>query len=631
MVTLLGLAAILLDAPVRFEGHLAHPHRLILQLSPGSKLENVKTIWRLPEIGFAAVDTGKEPLSKAKARFAKLPGVVRVDPDYAAKPAYDPNDPIWPDQWHFRTIKADLAWNASFGSPTKVAVIDTGIQVNHPDLAANIWVNAGEIAGNGIDDDHNGYVDDINGYDFAYNDANPDDQFGHGTACAGIVGAVQDNSIGVTGVAPRARIMAIKSCIDSGYFYNSMTIPAYVYAANNGARVFSMSYYCDQVSAGERTAMEYAVSLGVLPVAAAANENSSIPYYPAAYECVLSVAALNPDNSRAGFSNFGSWVDVAAPGVSLRTTATGSGYTYGFGGTSGACPHVAGLATLLTGANVLATPAQVRNAIEDTATTLIQAPMGEFANYGLVNAELAMTAILGSPAAAKSPRFRYLTPATHSVYQESMTELVSRIHGRGLQLPNVVEVQVNGISLPIVRQTRDFVDFELGSARGTLTLKVNGSTVKSLSLPSSLNKVYPLVEASTQDATLSGGFEEVLHSDGINLTCTTRGDGSIRAEGVFRLVTPNGSSMTLNLKRSYTTAGGTERVYLYDWSSWSFPYGNWIELGATPVSLGAWTTAFPVSDPTRFVDFDGSVYVLIVNSGSGGGSLNLDQIQLVDR
>lgn len=625
------------SSPIELGGMLCHPRRLMVQLESMASAGALgrmgfKVLRRFPEIGYVAVETPVGALQASRHTIEDLPGVREVDFDRCALPAYTPNDPMWPDQWHMRTIKADLAWDQSLGgSGAIVAVIDTGVEVSHEDLAPNIWVNAGEIPGNSIDDDGNGYIDDINGYDFAYNDADPNDVYGHGTACAGLVAGRGDNSLGVSGVAPKARIMALKASFDDGYFYDSNNVGAYLYAANNGAKVLSMSFFSDRVSNSERLAIDYCWSHGVLPVAASGNSNFIYPYYPGAYENTLSVAATTQSNQKAGFSDFGTWVDVAAPGVSLTTTAKGNAYTGGFAGTSGATPHVAGMAALLFGANPSATNAQVRNAIEDTATLLSQAPYGEFSNYGLIDVQSAMAAILSGPASPKPSKVRYLTPAGNEKTADPHNVIAtSRIYGRGFQKPIPVGVIMNGKSLKIVARSRDWMDVVVPKTTGNLQVYANGALIQTISIQSASQTIYSGIEASTQGATLTGGFMEMLKQDTAYVNCTRRSDEYILVQSVFRKVRPT-ANMALVIRRRYTgTANGTEKLYLYDWTTASYPYGSFELLSSTTVMGSFTTTTIPLVNPARYVDPEGTMYFqLLTDTVDSGGEVDVDVLQLV--
>ncbi len=536
------------------------------------------------------------------------------------------------------TLDADIdapeAWDITTGSNTIViAVLDTGIDLTHPDLAANIWTNPGEIPGDGIDNDANGYIDDVNGYDFGYNDGTPNDVNGHGSACSGLVAAVQDNTIGVTGVAPRARIMCLKASTDAGYFYDSANIGCYLYAQQMGAKVLSCSFFSDRVSQAERDAIDYVWGHGVLPVVAAGNASTVTPYYPGAYENVLSVAATDQSNNKAGFSNYGSWVDVASPGVSLRTTNSAGGYTQGFGGTSGATPQVAGLAALIWGAKPTLTNAQVRSIIEDTATFL----SWDFSNYGLVDCQAAAKVALGLMTQPMKPvAVRYMTPLIHgqTVGLGSPRPRLARLYGRGFQAPNTVRIELAGAPLQIVTQTRDWVDFMLPLGKGTLSVYVNNSLRKSFTRPANTATTWVLTEAaSTGSGVVTGGFEQAINADSWFVTVTRQSDGTILLDGNFRRVTTMGNAMKLFLRRHYTgTTAGTEKVYLYDWSSASYPYGNWVQFSTLPVPQTPAISTLTINQPWKYIDPEGTVYLRIVASETTDGAvMNLDQAQLRDR
>ncbi|MCC7433288.1 MAG: S8 family serine peptidase [Methanoregulaceae archaeon] len=623
--------------PIQVEGMLCHPTRLMVKLrdiNDTSPVDDYRVLRTYPQIGYAVVEVPLGSLAAARAKLQQSAGVERADFDRAARVAYTPNDELWPDMWHARTIKADLAWDVTFGSSNViVGVIDTGLNTAHPDLAGNVWVNAGEVPGNGLDDDGNGFVDDVHGYDFYYDDGTPNDVNGHGTACAGLVAAVQDNTIGVTGVAPRAKVMGLKCSTDEGYFYDSANVAAYLYAHQMGAKIVSCSFFSDRVSQSEMDAIDYIAANGVLPIVAAGNAATVYPYYPGAYENVLGVAATTSDNTRAGFSNFGSWVDVAAPGVSLRTTTAAGGYTAGFGGTSGATPQVAGLAALIWGAVPNLTVHQVRSIIEDTSTAL----SWDFSNYGLVNCDQAVRVALGmAEHQSKNPVVRYMTPyvAANRAGMGGRAETPARIYGRGFEAPRNVRIQMGTRNLTILRQTRNYVDFMLPNGSDLINVHVDKVLIKSLPRFASSLTAYTMIEAASQGGGwVTGGFAETARADGINMTCTRRSDGLIRMDGTFRKVTTIGAGMRLQIRRHYSgVTSGTEKIYLYDWSSASLPYGSFRLLSTLPAISSPGTNLIDVPEPWRYIDEDGTMYLRVETVDTLEGAVfYVDQAMILQR
>ncbi len=280
------------------------------------------------------------------------------------------------------TVDADInapeAWQVSTGSrDIIVGVVDTGIDYNHPDLAANMWVNPGEIAGNGIDDDGNGFVDDVHGYDFANDDGDPFDDEGHGTHVAGTIGGVGNNGLGVAGVSWEVSLMGLKfldangsgSTSDAVQAINYATMMRNQYAQN--VRITNNSWGGGGSSNAMRQAIEAGAEADILFVAAAGNDgsnNDSNPQFPASYtsDAVISVAATNRNDSLAGFSNYGvTSVDLAAPGVGIVSTVPGNGYS-SFSGTSMATPHVAGAAALALAVDPTLTVSQLRTGLLGT-------------------------------------------------------------------------------------------------------------------------------------------------------------------------------------------------------------------------------------------------------------------------
>lgn len=279
-------------------------------------------------------------------------------------------------------VNAPEAWAQGFrGAAITVAVIDSGVDTDHPDLAANIWYNSDEVFGDGIDNDANGYVDDITGWNFGANSSNVLDSNGHGTHVAGII-AADDNGFGVTGIAPDALIMPIKigdvDPITNAYINPGNLGTAIRYAVDNGAKVINLSLSWTP-SADVVQALAYAARQGVVTVSAAGNSSGSLPSFPAQYatDYGLSVGAIDSSNRLANFSNrAGSnprLQHVVAPGVEVNSTLPPELYGVGYGGkqgTSMAAPHVAGVVALMLSANPLLTSNQVRSILTDSATSL---------------------------------------------------------------------------------------------------------------------------------------------------------------------------------------------------------------------------------------------------------------------
>ncbi len=303
-------------------------------------------------------------------RIKKNPKVRYVEPDYELHIVQTiPND-LHPNLWGLNNtgvyaggtpdadIDAPEAWDIQTGSENVVvAVIDTGLDYNHVDLSSNAWTNPGEIPGNGVDDDNNGYVDDFYGYDFYHGDSDPLDDHGHGTHCSGTIAAVGNNGIGIVGINWRARIMALKAFNQYGSGSTLAAIASIEYVAmmkQRGIPVVAMSNSWGNTTYSQsmHDAISAANDEGILFVAAAGNysrDNDATPFYPASYNVpnVISVAASDYNDNLASFSCYGATsVDLAAPGVSILSTVLGNGYSY-WNGTSMATPHVTGVAALV--------------------------------------------------------------------------------------------------------------------------------------------------------------------------------------------------------------------------------------------------------------------------------------------
>ncbi|MCA0987007.1 peptidase S8 [Guptibacillus algicola] len=318
-----------------------------------SRVGGLTVIDTIPVLNVYVVSVDPALLNIKMTIISNFSGVEYVEYNGILNAQLTPNDPLFPQQWGLLKINSVRAWNVTRGSTlVNIAILDTGVQTNHPDLVDKIILSQ----------------------NFSTS-ATSEDLNGHGTHVAGIAAATTRNDLGVAGLAINPKIMNIKVLDDSGSGSFSDVAQGVIYAADNGAKVINLSLGGPSASATLQNALQYAKNNGVLNVAAAGNDNSSNLFFPAAYAQCLSVAALNQDDTKAAFSNYGaSWVDVAAPGVSILSTlptyANSQGGTdYGsLSGTSMATPFVSGLAALMLSLDPNAT--NVQNAIETTTVPI---------------------------------------------------------------------------------------------------------------------------------------------------------------------------------------------------------------------------------------------------------------------
>lgn len=353
----------------------------------------------IANIYFAYFNHSAAP-EQVAAALRQSPEVVYAEPKQIHQIAATPNDPLYLNQPFFNVVRARQAWDTVRGEQGNVviAIVDGGTDIDHPDLAANLWRNPGEIANNGLDDDNNGYVDDVHGWNFANNSPDPTGLAStphnahHGTHTAGIAAAVTNNNTGVAGMSWNAKLMPV--CVGDSETdrYITFGFEGVLYAANNGADVISLSWGGSGNSAFEQDVIDYAADLGVAVVAAAGNDNSAALHYPSAYRNVLAVANTTNDDLKYSGSNYGTWVDVAAPGTGILSTISNGNYV-NYSGTSMSCPLVAGLVALVRTQHPAWNGLQAAEQVRITADNL-DAKNPAYAGLlgrGRINAERAVT------------------------------------------------------------------------------------------------------------------------------------------------------------------------------------------------------------------------------------------------
>ncbi|KXY30926.1 S8 family peptidase [Bacillus sp. FSL K6-0067] len=341
-------------------------------------------------------------------KLNKIPNIEYAEPNYIVYPAASSNDGYYNYLWGLKNIGQNIqgsvgipnidinvekAWTKTEGSPNiTIGIIDTGIDINHPDLKNNIWKNPGEIPGDGIDNDKNGYIDDIYGWDFVNNNNSVYDGTGdsHGTHVAGTIAAAKNNTIGVAGVAPKVKVMSLKFLGNNGGTISN-AIKAIEYAKNKGVKITNNSWGGGGFSQTLYSAIQQSNSLFIAAAGNNGNNTDQTPMYPAAYNLsnILSVASITNKGSLSSFSNYGKTsVDVAAPGTDILSTLPNNSYGF-YSGTSMATPHVSGVAALIQSAYPSYSPIEIKNKIMNN-TSPLSTLTNKVLTGGLINAGKAL-------------------------------------------------------------------------------------------------------------------------------------------------------------------------------------------------------------------------------------------------
>jgi serine protease len=370
--------------------------QLVPLVPPGQSLHKTAAANNLRNIYIVHYKGSQAPEEVAQ-KLAAQQGVEYAEPCPVRYPCVVPNDSLYGQQYYLQNIKAPTAWDVAKaeGHDVIIAIVDVGTDIEHADLAANVWVNEDEIPGNGRDDDGNGYIDDVHGWNFSDNTPDPRSAVGatHGTMTAGIACAVTNNGRGIAGTSWNAKLMAVNTATHNNAQEITYGFQGILYAAENGANIINCSWGSAGSSITEQLVIDHVTELGAVVIAAAGNDNSSGPFYPAWYNHVYAVAATDQNNTKADFSNYGSGVDMTAPGVDIVTTSIDNSYYFSALGTSFSCPVAAGVAALVKASFPAYNGVQAAEQVRITADNIdAQNPgyKGQFGR-GLVDAYKACT------------------------------------------------------------------------------------------------------------------------------------------------------------------------------------------------------------------------------------------------
>lgn len=460
--------------------------------------------------------------------------VAYAEPNYSLSISVTPNDPSFPVQYGMTKIVAPQAWDLQTGTNVVVAVIDTGVDYNHPDLAANIWTNTREIAGNGVDDDGNGYIDDVRGWDFVQNDNTPMDLNDHGTHVAGVIAGIGNNAAGISGVNWKAKIIPLRFMDATGQGSTINAIRALNYAVANGARISNSSWGGPAFSQALFDAIQAAGGKGHVFVAAAGNStanNDTTPEYPSSYKLanIVSVAATDRNDALATFSNFGlASVDVAAPGVGIYSTVRNGAYK-NLSGTSMAAPFVTGLGTLLFAQKANLTVAEVVRAMTATGNVDAVAGLsGRVISGGRINAFKAVSSVVPVPVAV--PVINPTPTPTPNPAPVNTTPPASTG-------PAVLSVSPGSVQIAVGSGQQ----FTASGGTAPYTWTVNNSAVGTISSTTGVFSAVALgsVSVTARDATL-------------------KASAPVRVEVAGMAISPaNITQLRLSSKVTFTVTGGT--------------------------------------------------------------------------
>lgn len=592
--------------------------RIRRQVLQGAGCAEVKRFRLVEGLTLASVQPG---MSRKNA-LALLRGsshVVYAEPNYVVSAAVIPDDPRFAELYGLNntgqtggTVDADIdapeAWDSQTGLDVVVAVIDTGLDYNHEDIVGNVWSNPGEVPGNGIDDDNNGYIDDTRGWDFVNNDNDPADDNGHGTHVSGTIAAVGNNGIGVAGVNWSARIMPLKFLSARGSGTTADAISALDYAVMMGARISSNSWGGGAFSQALYDSIAAAQAAGHLFVAAAGNDGVDTditPSYPASYDLdnIVSVAATDDNDALASFSNFGAvTVDLGAPGVSILSTTPANTYS-SFSGTSMATPHVSGAAALVLAQDSSLDVAGLKAALMDSVDA-IAALAGITVSGGRLNAASAISGLVqvvvtpATATVAAGGTLQYSAAGGTAPYNWTVSD------------SNLASIDATGLLTALapgqVVVTATDANNVSGTAELTITTVVvspdSGSLQVGDTLQFSASGGTPPYSWSSSDANIASidagtGLLTALAIGSVQVTATDANGFSYTTGNIVIsdiTISPNTALLAVGDTQQFTASGG---VQPYSWSSGD-PSVATIDANGLLTATGAGTTQITVTDAT---------------------------------
>jgi subtilisin family serine protease len=403
-------------------------------------------VGQISQINVQVLQVPEQAADRVAAALERSGHFTFVEKDFLARANTNtPNDLYFGSQWHLPQISAPTAWDLTTGSTSiTIGVIDSGAQPDHPDLAPKL----------------------VTGWNFLTGTTNTADSIGHGTATAGTAAASTNNGAGVAGIAWANPIMPLVVVDSTGYASYSDIANAITYAADHGVRVINISIAGSSSSSALQSAVNYAWNKGSVVVAAAGNSSTSSPYYPAACQNVVSVSATDSNDALASFSNYGSWIDLAAPGVSITTLNTGSGYA-AWSGTSFSAPIVAGTAALVLSVKPSLSASSLVSLLEQNADNI---GASTSFGYGRINAYKAVTAAKGV-VSVPPPVVSVASPITGSTISGTVS-----VSGTATSSLSVTNVQFLVDSQQIATGSASAFSFSWNSAtfaNGIHTLTVN--------------------------------------------------------------------------------------------------------------------------------------------------------------